>query len=107
MEDGTTLAGHPSAVRTFLMGLLDAVKAPADIELQTLQQVAGARPSTGALEAWDHQFYRTVVTVGPRHAAQHCLHSMSNTDNEGRLLDMQSRMFTWGLIICSDLDVCR
>ena len=84
MEDETTLAGHPSAVRTFLMGLLDAVKAPADVELKTLQLVAGARPSTGALEAWDYQFLRNVATVDLKYAAQQSLPHITSSDDKRR-----------------------
>ena len=77
MEDETTLAGHPSTVRTFLLGLLDAVKAPANAELKTLQQMSSAAPTTGTLEAWDQQFYRQQATVGLLQAmlqplTQHC-----------------------------------
>ena len=60
------MAGHPAAVRTFLLGLLDAAKAPARAELNALQRL-NQRACSGAdgLQAWDQHRLRHLAVVGP------------------------------------------
>ena len=65
VEDETTVAGHPAAVRSFLLSLLDEVKAPARAELDSLQRLARhlSPSATDGLQAWDQQFYRQLAMV--------------------------------------------
>ena len=71
VEDETTVAGHPAAVRSFLLSLLDEVKVPAGAELDSLQQVGRqSQSASGGLQAWDQHFYRQLAMVSPyQHAA--------------------------------------
>ena len=58
------MAGHPAAVRSLLLSLLDAVKAPARAELHSLQRLADqSPPATDGLQAWDQQYYRQLAMV--------------------------------------------
>ena len=60
------MAGHPAAVRSFLLTLLDAVKRPASTELDGLQRLAQqASARQDGLQAWDQQFYRQLAMVSP------------------------------------------
>ena len=70
------MAGHPAAVRTFLLKLLDAVKAPAIAELDGLQRLVQQTSSKG-LQAWDQHFYRHLALVGShsrRRSSDHDAH---------------------------------
>ena len=64
VEDEATVAGHPAAVRSFLLSLLDAVRTPAGAELESLQRLTRQTGSaTDGLQAWDQQFYRQLAMV--------------------------------------------